>query len=154
MGPSRLCQNTELDNAARMFFGALVAVALAVGGCASSLKAVAQPAPLSVCDLRGKFASYKGRLVRVSGILSSDGTHYTGIASPACPEVVLPLALSLTKPIGYDEVWGQAEKNRSPLDTPIYVVVEGWIVNDPARGNVGLSATRYTLTTREAVTPP
>lgn len=80
---------------------------------------------LDICDLAGNLESYKGKAVRVTGVLFTDWRESSGLVSPQCPNVMV--AFSPTSPASpsIDNAWDEMLAKRFRPDVAIEVEALG-----------------------------
>lgn len=100
---------------------------------------------VSMCDVHADLDRFQGQRIEVVGYLFTNWREYNGLVSEDCPERLLLLASSSSKPYGYDGAWDIMADKRGKSDIALLVRVEGTIVDiNPVRG-MGLSAQSYVV---------
>jgi len=114
-----------------------------LGGCRALELDVVRS--VSMCDVHGDLDRFKGQRIEVVGYLFTDWREYSGLVSEDCPQRLLLLAGSSSKPAGYDSAWDIMADKRGKSDIALLVRVEGTVVDiNPVRG-MGLSAQSYVV---------
>jgi hypothetical protein len=72
----------------------LCVVAIIVGDCRSTSFAAASPLTATVCEIFEHPEQFDNRLIRVTGLIRSDGLEHTLIEDLSCPKVGIALQLS------------------------------------------------------------